>query len=166
MAEMVETTTVNISGNSNKSRAVLIVGGIALFVLGTSVGIYFLIKNKKGEIDNLDDDWTDNLENSLTNSNRPTVHKVDKSTSKNGFTCNSKTYPLQYGTCHSDVGILQQYLKRMYKADLGSSGANRDGVDKKFGAATQRAAIKYLKKSVFTPKDIIGIKAALKFTSK
>ena len=76
----------------------------------------------------------------------------------------SSSYPLNYGTRHADVKILQQYMKKMHNAYLGSYGINKDGIDGHFGKLTKNAAIKHLKKVSFTEEDISGMKTALKFT--
>lgn len=74
-----------------------------------------------------------------------------------GFACKSNSYPLQIGTCHKDVEILQGYLKSR-KQNLGTSGKNRDGVDGQFGALTRDAAKKVLGKESFTSQDIAKLK--------
>lgn len=161
---MIETATVNVPENSkNNLKAVLIIGGVALFIVGTSVGVYFLLKKKKEKAIDLENNSDQKAKRDLE---KPIGLQTNQPTRSTGFSCSNKSYPLKDGTCHPDVGILQQYLKKMYQADLGTSGANKDGVDGKFGAATKKAAIKYLSTFVFTPKDIIGIKTALKFIPK
>jgi hypothetical protein len=60
---------------------------------------------------------------------------------------------------------LQAYLK-IYKENLGKSGAKRDGVDGVFGPLTLKAAKKRLGKSEFTEKDISGMRKALKMMGK
>ncbi len=82
-------------------------------------------------------------------------------TSTSRFRCINKAYPLGYGTCHADVKILQRYLK-IYKEDLGSSGATKDGVDGMFGSKTAKAARKHLGKVSFTKQDIQGMKTSIK----
>jgi len=78
------------------------------------------------------------------------------------FRCTNKDYPLRYGTCNKDVQILQSYLLKTYKAALGSSGRNKDGVDGMFGNKTNKAAKIYLGKVSFSKNDIEGMKTAIK----
>ena len=86
-----------------------------------------------------------------------------KSNKKPVFQCISTKYPLRFGTCHKDVGIVQHYLKTIHKAELGTSGKNKDGIDKQFGPKTKGASLQLMKKAVFHPKDIEAMKVALKF---
>ena len=79
------------------------------------------------------------------------------------FRCSSTTYPLNYGTCHKDVAILQEYLKKVFNANLGNYGPNRDGVDAKFGSTTLLAAQKHLNRSAFSKPQIQGLRASLKY---
>ena len=135
-------TKAKSQGKNNKK--LFIIGGVALLVLaGAGYGYYFFRKRKKE---------TGSYLGGLTSGGKKS----------GGFGCSSKSYPLSFGTCHPDVGILQRYLKKTYKADLGSYGNNKDGVDEMFGKLTKDAALKYLKKESFTEKDIAGMKAALK----
>lgn len=71
------------------------------------------------------------------------------------FECKSTSYPLEFGTCHKDVTILQRYLKSL-KADLGVSD-----IDGKFGNLTRIAAKAKTGKTSFGPKDIQGMKRSL-----
>lgn len=150
MAEAVtaKKTATKPKGKGNKK--VIIIGGIALLVAGAGYGVYYLLKRKKET-------------GSYFGGSSTSSSSGGGGRSSGGFSCSSKDYPLSYGTCHPDVGILQKYLKKMYKADLGSFGANRDGVDEQFGKVTKSAALKHLKKVSFTQKDITSMKAALKF---
>lgn len=145
---MKETVTANKvsnqapSGNKVNKKA-LIIGGVALLAAaGAGYGIYYFFFRDKA-----DEEYADG----------------DGSTKKLSKTFTNKDYPLSYGTQHPDVGILQQYLKKTYHANLGNYGKNKDGVDAKFGKVTKEAALKHLKKAVFTEKDIAGMRAALKF---
>ena len=141
MAETVK-TTAKVKPQGMDKKKLFIIGGVALLVLtGGGYAIYYFRKKKKD-----------------------TGSYLGGSTGRKsgGFSCTSKSYPLSFGTCHPDVGVLQRYLIKTYKADLGSYGKNKDGVDEMFGKLTKDAALKYLKKESFTEKDIAGMKAALK----
>ena len=73
------------------------------------------------------------------------------------FKCISKSYPLDYGTCHKDVGVLQKFLvSRGY--DLGMSGRQANGVDNQFGMKTENAAKEEFGKISFTKSDINELK--------
>lgn len=124
--------------------------GLATFIV-TGIGYYYYRKRKK----NLGD--TDTL-SALQESNSTTALRR--------FTCTNKSYPLSYGTCHKDVKILQAYLLKMFQADLGISGKNKDGIDGLFGNKTSRAAKMHLQKTAFDIKDIEGIKTALKMIKR
>lgn len=91
---------------------------------------------------------------------------IDKPKRVVRFTCSSKEYPLAYGTCHRDVNILQSYLSKMYKEDLGRSGKNKDGVDGMFGNKTNKAAKKHLGKASFSKQDIDGMRTAIKMIKR
>tara|TARA_R110002072_G_scaffold169279_2_gene322903 strand:- start:2721 stop:3170 length:450 start_codon:yes stop_codon:yes gene_type:complete len=145
MASTVTTEKVNTKAKSQSknNKKLFIIGGVALLVLaGAGYGFYYFRKRKKE---------TGSYMGGSTGGKK-----------SGGFSCTSKSYPLSFGTCHPDVGVLQRYLKKTYKADLGSYGQNKDGVDEMFGKLTKDAALKYLKKESFTEKDIAGMKAALK----
>ena len=75
-----------------------------------------------------------------------------------GFQCKSTAYPLTFGTCHSDVKILQRALKKK-GADLGKTGSTGDGVDGQFGNLTRVNAKKYLGKESFSQTDIQTLQA-------
>ncbi|WP_010182435.1 peptidoglycan-binding domain-containing protein [Aquimarina agarilytica] len=70
---------------------------------------------------------------------------------------------IKYGSRHSDVKVLQRFLK-FKKADIGKTGRNRDGVDGIFGPKTLKASKQYLNKTQFSRMDINGMKAALQKT--
>lgn len=123
----------------------IIAGLILLVVAGAGYGVYYFTRRKDESADYID----------------PTSASAGKKT-VSGFGCKSTSYPLRYGTCHADVGILQRYLKTTYKAGLGNYGKNKDGIDNQLGNVTKNAALKHLGKEVFTEKDIAGMKAALK----
>jgi peptidoglycan hydrolase-like protein with peptidoglycan-binding domain len=76
------------------------------------------------------------------------------------FKCLSNNYPLQFGTCHPDVKVLQQYLKKM-GANIGSFGKNKDGIDGEFGTMTQMASSKYLNKETFNSMEIQAMRKQL-----
>ncbi|WP_024772897.1 peptidoglycan-binding domain-containing protein [Aquimarina macrocephali] len=90
-----------------------------------------------------------------------TSERTPKTVVRSRFRCANTQYPLEYGTCHADVELLQRYLK-IYNEDLGRSGKNKDGVDGKFGSKTVKAARKRLGKDAFTKEDIEGMKLSLK----
>jgi hypothetical protein len=144
---MAETTNKGSSPVKNKSKInkkTLLIGGASLLAAaGIGYGVYyFFFRDKEDEA------YSDEGSGSRRKSTK---------------TFTSTSYPLSYGTDHPDVGVLQLYLKKTYHANLGNYGENKDGVDSKFGKVTKDAALKHLKKAVFTEKDIAGMKAALKF---
>lgn len=148
MAETAKTTIRQLADKKaqgmNKKK-LFIIGGVALLVLaGGGYAIYYFRKKKK---------------------ETGSYFGGSGGGKSGGFSCTSSTYPLSFGTCHPDVGILQRYLKKIYKADLGSYGKNKDGVDEQFGNLTKQAVLKHLKKDSFTEKDIAGMKAALKIVT-
>ena len=73
--------------------------------------------------------------------------------------CKSRSYPLEHGTCHSDVKLLQQELKDRGYNKLGTSGENKDGVDGMFGTKTETGALAYFGKKSFTKRDIDNLLA-------
>ena len=70
------------------------------------------------------------------------------------FRCISSTYPLEYGTCNRDVRVLQSYITKIHKDNI--------GIDGMYGNKTNRAAKKYLQKTSFSKEDINGMRTALK----
>ncbi|OED42501.1 hypothetical protein AB832_02985 [Flavobacteriaceae bacterium (ex Bugula neritina AB1)] len=70
------------------------------------------------------------------------------------FRCTSSSYPLEYGTCNRDVRVLQSYITKIHKDNI--------GIDGMYGNKTNRAAKKYLQKTSFTKQDIDGMRTALK----
>ncbi len=135
----------NPAANKGKvNKKALIIGGVSLLAAaGIGYGIYHFFFKDKGDEDYSDEDSGG-------------AKKVSK-------TFTNRDYPLSYGTHHPGVGILQLYLKKTYHANMGNYGKNKDGIDGKFGKVTKEAALKHLKKAVFTEKDIAGMRAALKF---
>ena len=143
---MTTTRTENPDQLSNQKKA-LVIGAVALLTIGSIYSIYLLLKRKAARI-----------------KKSPFTVPDKNNRREEGFQCRSKNYPLNPGTCHPDVGILQRYLKVVYKAGLGTSGIKRDGVDEKYGKATRAASIKHLKKNTFSPSDIARMKTSLKIT--
>ena len=130
--------------------------GITTIVLGGLGYWYYRKRNKKdNEVELLAQEVASVAMTSSNTKPRPV-------TTSTKFRCTSSSYPLEYGTCHKDVKIIQRYLVSIYNADLGRSGSHRDGVDGMFGSKTSRAVKKYLGKVSFSTQDIGGIKTALK----
>jgi len=159
------------------NEKIYIIGGIALLVIvAGGYAIYRIRKKKKIEANpNLatpgfgGSSSIVSHKNASGNSSSTSASSGSSNTHTGGaprrgrFSCSSSSYPLSYGTCHPDVGILQKYLVKSFKANLGNYGRNRDGVDEKFGNATEKAALKHLSKTSFSQKDIQSMKSALKF---
>lgn len=72
------------------------------------------------------------------------------------FACISTAYPLEVGTCHKDVKLLQQYLLQK-GGKLGTSGGKRNGVDGQFGEKTRKAAAHLLGKVSFSKTDLLQL---------
>lgn len=153
-----KTDTVEIEhekGNFfQKNKKGILIGGGVLLALSTGGLVLYYYKNKN-----------EKKEKEKEKSPEKTTLKSTKST----FKCLRDTYdkdnPMKHGTCHEDVKILQTHLKKEYKAILTTlkQGNKKTGVDGQFGALTKEASLKHLGKAVFTPKDIQGMKVALKF---
>src|SRR5690606_15985582 len=111
-----------------------------VLVFAAGYGIYLLRKRKKEK-------------SYLKGVSTKAVTKAASTASSTGF-CKSRDYPLEYGTCHKDVEVLQRYLKVRYKANLGTYGKNKDGIDGMFGGATKNAALAHLKRTSFSRADI------------
>ncbi|WP_025663283.1 peptidoglycan-binding domain-containing protein [Aquimarina megaterium] len=82
------------------------------------------------------------------------VDTVDTPVKVKRFRCVSSAYPLEYGTCHRDVKVLQSYITKIHKDSI--------GIDGMYGNKTNKAAKKYLQKAFFTKQDINGMRTALK----
>ena len=113
-----------------KYRAWMIGGGILLLA---GIGLVLHARGKDGE----------------QGFSAPTSRKPSSS---GGF-CTSRDYPLDYGTCHSDVALLQRGLK-LLGANLGGYGPGKEGVDGKFGKMTREAALRFLGKASFSRADV------------
>jgi LPXTG-motif cell wall-anchored protein len=122
---------------------------VGITVMGGAAYLWYR-KRKKNENDQM-----------LLETSDDTPQSIPKTAVRSRFRCINQQYPLTYGTCHTDVELLQQYLK-IYNEDLGRSGRNKDGVDGRFGSKTVKAARKRLGKDSFTKKDIEGMKISLK----
>lgn len=142
-----------------KNKDLLVVGGVIVVLSGAALTYYLLKKKKeKKELASTNNDIT-------TSHQTPPFVPVTSGTGSSGSSnpkpiITKRGYPLKRGSRHPDVKILQRYLK-IYKEDLGRFGPKRDGVDGVFGAKTERASLKRLKKKVFTQSDIAGMRKAL-----
>ena len=125
----------------SKNRIILVAGSL-LLASGLGFGIWYYSKRKKDEKGFVSND-------SIGDPNVPP-----------GFKCSSKNYPLDYGTCHKDVKILQRYLKTM-GANLGSYGKYKNGIDGRFGKLTKKATQQKLRKTSFSKLDIKQIEMKL-----
>lgn len=153
--------TIKKSKNNDKTLWIII--GITTVALG-GVGYWYYRKRKKKQ-----EAFPMGIEDTISSmgivsprSSGNSSSSSSSSTRPSRFRCSSSSYPLQYGTCHRDVKVLQSYLSKVYKADLGRSGRNKDGVDGMFGNKTNRAAKKHLQKTSFSKQDIEGMKTANK----
>ncbi|WP_027393167.1 LPXTG cell wall anchor domain-containing protein [Aquimarina latercula] len=148
----------------NDDKSLWIIIGVTTLVLG-GVGYWYYRKRKKksamfpGGAEDLDREIASTIANNTTR--RSTITRRPTR-----FRCNSSGYPLAYGTCYKDVKILQSYLSKIHKADLGSSGSNKDGVDGMFGNKTNKAAKKHLQKTSFNKQDIDGMRTAIKMIKR
>ena len=131
----------NQSQNINSSTGLTLPWIIGI-VLITTASIGYLLyrtiqKRKKGMV--------------LTHSKRS--GKSGSIRQSSGFACISSSYPLQVGTCHKDIKILQEYLLKK-GSRLGNTGRKRNGVDGQFGEKTRKAAFQHLAKTSFSEQDI------------
>ncbi|WP_299186647.1 LPXTG cell wall anchor domain-containing protein [uncultured Aquimarina sp.] len=148
----------------NDDKSLWIIIGVTTLAL-TGIGYWYYRKRKKKSemfpsgAEDLDREIASTITNNTTR--RP---KITRRPTR--FRCNSSGYPLEYGTCYKDVKILQSYLSKIYKADLGRSGSNKDGVDGMFGNKTNKAAKKHLQKTSFSKQDIDGMRTAIKMIKR
>ncbi len=147
-----------------KNKDILVVGGVIVVLSGAAIAYYYMTK-KKDKKDGIDSNITSTIASnsagsSTTYNSPPFVPVSTGGSSLNTKPIITKGYSIKLGSRHTDVKILQRYLK-IYKEDLGKTGAKRDGVDGNFGPKTLRAAQKRLKKTVFTQADIAGMRKAL-----
>lgn len=149
----VKTTTGQPIKKGKAKSKVIWIGGGAILLIGGGVAVWYFMKKKKEQKARKE------IAAISAGSSRP------RSSSGGGSWCKSYGYPLNYRTCHPDVGVLQRYLRSM-GANLGRTGPNRDGVDNQFGQLTRTAAQQKLGKDSFGQSDIIGIKNSLKFVGK
>ena len=146
---MTKTTTQKSSlqakTKGNTLKKPLLIGSVALVVVAVAACSWYFLRKRKNK--------TEDFGTTTASRNRKP---------SSGFGCKNSSYPLQYGSCHTDVGILQRYLKVKHNAHLGSYGKNHDGIDNKFGKITQNAVRKHLHQEVFTKTNIALFAAALK----
>lgn len=135
------------------------IGGTVIILIGAGVTIWYVRKKKKEQIafETPEDSPAPVIPASLTKRKIATTPR---------FKCASRSYPLNYGTCHPDVEVLQKYLVSSFKEDLGRSGRNKDGTDGMIGNKTKQAAKRRLGKESFTSSDIVGMKSALKLVGR
>lgn len=138
------------------------IGGTVIVLVGAGVTIWYIRKKKMGDADM----ETPEDSQSPALSNLSDTPKKTRLSVTPRFRCVSRSYPLNYGTCHPDVEVLQKYLLSSFKEDLGKSGRNKDGADGMFGNKTKQAAKRRLGKESFTSSDIVGMKSALKVVGR
>ncbi|WP_271769180.1 peptidoglycan-binding domain-containing protein [Aquimarina algiphila] len=149
-----------VKKTNNDDKTLWIIIGVTTLALG-GIGYWYYRKRKSKlemlprEAEDLDREIASTIANNTTRRSTTTRRPTR-------FRCSSNKYPLQYGTCHRDVKILQSYLSKIYKADLGRSGRSRDGVDGMFGNKTNKAAKKHLQRTSFSKQDIDGMRTAIK----
>jgi peptidoglycan hydrolase-like protein with peptidoglycan-binding domain len=148
-----------------KHKTPLIIGSVIFVAAG--IGITYYVMNKKKKKESEQDTGVDKT---LVSTNyspttfTPPYTSPGTKTSTPIRTSSGKVL-IKYGSRGSLVSILQRYLK-MFKEDLGKTGAKRDGVDGSFGPKTAKAAKKRLGKTVFTAVDIEKMKKALNTLGK
>lgn len=138
------------------SPKVIWIGGAVLILAGAGVTIWYINKKKKSENEMLEQPKGHSLSSLVDPPRKAKMRATPR------FRCVSRSYPLNYGTCHPDVEVLQNYLIASFKEDLGKSGRGKNGVDGMFGNKTRQAAHRRLGKESFTASDIVGMKSALK----
>jgi len=148
-------TSQNTDSNFFKDNKDLVIAGSAIVIVAGAGFAWYYFKKKK-------ESKQTTAENTITVATKNTTPIASKRSSLPAKKVKSG-YPLQFGSRHPDVKVLQRYLK-IYKEDLGKTGKKRDGVDGIFGSKTLRASKKRLGKSVFTSKDIVGMQKALNIT--
>lgn len=147
-----------------KNKDILVVGGVIVVLSSAAIAYYYMTK-KKDKKDGIDSNVTSTIVSNNTGSSATYDSPPFVPVKTGGFSSSTKPiitkgYPIKLGSRHADVKVLQRYLK-IYKEDLGKTGAKRDGVDGIFGPKTSRAAQKRLNKTVFTQADIAGMRKAL-----
>lgn len=115
------------------NKALWIGGGI-LLLAGIGTGVVLYMKKKKTKV-------------------LKAKYSQSGSSGGSGFCKYGDSYPLKHGSCGNNVSALQKKLKAL-GANLGSSGANKDGVDGKYGDKTQSAVKKHLGKLTASLADI------------
>lgn len=128
---------------------VLLISGTCLALLGAGLAYWYIRRKKAGSFKSIPI-LSGSTTTSLSSSGTP---------HSNRFRCTSSTYPLEYGTCHPDVKVLQQYLKKHFKESLGHTGPGKDGIDGMFGNLTRLAAKRSMGKTSFSISDIKRMKA-------
>ncbi|QKX04131.1 LPXTG cell wall anchor domain-containing protein [Aquimarina sp. TRL1] len=148
-----------VKKTSKDDKTLWIIIGVTALGLG-GIGFWYYKKRKsKLEMLSIEEDLDREIASTIANN---TIGRSTTTGRPTRFRCKSSKYPLQYGTCFKDVKILQSYLSKIYKADLGRSGRSRDGVDGIFGNKTNRAAKKHLQRTSFSKQDIDGMRTAIK----
>jgi hypothetical protein len=108
--------------NLKDKKTAMIFGGV---VLGMVVLIYFLSKRKKSGTEVIED-------NPYLIAPQPADLQKDVL---------DKTKLLKKGSKGAEVIELQTILKKDYKAELGKTGTNKDGIDGDFGSLTEKALL-------------------------
>lgn len=134
----------------NKHKDVIVITGTLVVLAGAGLTYYYIKKKRLKKV----------AENGIASMPELT-QKLSKDLRRTTSPTGAKAYGLtKRGSRNEAVKVLQRYLK-IYKADLGKTGLNKDGVDGIFGPKTENAAQRWLKKTAFTVEDIAGMRKAL-----
>tara|TARA_R110002049_G_scaffold113040_3_gene263081 strand:+ start:5745 stop:6245 length:501 start_codon:yes stop_codon:yes gene_type:complete len=149
---------------TTKNKDILVVGGVIIVLSSAAIAYYYMTKKKdknKEKDSSAASTIVSNSSGTSATYNSPPFVPVNTGGSSSSIkSIVTRSYPIKLGSRHADVKVLQRYLK-IYKEDLGKTGAKRDGVDGIFGPKTLRAAQKRLNKTIFTQADIAGMRKTL-----
>ncbi|EDP94677.1 hypothetical protein U8527_06945 [Kordia algicida OT-1] len=149
-----------------KHKTPIIIGSVVVVLTGIGIAYYVMSSKKKKERDKT----TKMSETTVSIPTIPSRYSTPPYTSSSTRTTtptgtSSSRIVVKYGSRGSLVRVLQRYLKTL-NADLGRTGAKRDGVDGAYGPKTAKAAKSKLNKTTFTATDINNMKKALQTLGK
>lgn len=148
-----------------KHKTPIIIGSVVVVLTGIGITYYIMSAKKKKE----SEQTTKMSETTVSIPTIPSRYTPPYTSSgtriSTPVTTGSSRVVVKYGSRGSLVRVLQRYLK-MLNADLGKTGAKRDGVDGAFGPKTAKASKSKLNKTTFTATDINNMKKALQTLGK
>ncbi|WP_430409251.1 peptidoglycan-binding domain-containing protein [Kordia sp.] len=148
-----------------KHKTPLLIGGVVVVLTGIGITYYVMSQKKKKENEKNPRISETTVSIPVPPSRYTPPFNSSGTRTSTPVRSGSSRIVVKYGSRGSLVRVLQRYLKTL-NADLGRTGAKRDGVDGAFGPKTAKASKSKLNKTTFTASDIEKMKKALQTLGK